>query len=78
MTPLQELLNWVDQELRLDGYEHKEIMSKILELKDKEEKMVFDAWEDGRLNEAGLNEVLNGNQFYIEYSKQILNESNEL
>jgi hypothetical protein len=74
MTPLQELLNWVDQELRLDGYEHKEIMLKILELKDKEEKMVVDAWEDGRLNEAGLGEVLNGNQFYIEYSKQILNE----
>ena len=42
--------------------------------KDKEEKMVVDAWEDGRLNEAGLSEVLNGNQFYIEYSKQILNE----
>ena len=74
MTPLQELLNWVDQELRLDGYEHKEIMLKILELKDKEEKMVVDAWEDGRLNEAGLSEALNGNQFYIEYSKQILNE----
>jgi hypothetical protein len=74
MTPLQELLNWVDQELRLDGYEHKEIMLKILELKDKEEKMVVDAWEDGRLNEVGLSEVLNGNQFYIEYSKQILNE----
>jgi hypothetical protein len=36
--------------------------------------MVVDAWEDGRLNEVGLSEVLNGNQFYIEYSKQILNE----
>jgi plasmid rolling circle replication initiator protein Rep len=78
MTPLQELLNWVDRELRLDGYEHKEIMLKILELKDKEEKMVVDAWEDGRLNEAGLSEVLNGIQFYIEYSKQNSNESNEL
>jgi hypothetical protein len=74
MTPLQELLNWVDQELRLDGYEHKEIMLKILELKEKENRMVVDAWEDGRLNEVGLSEVLNGNQFYIEYSKQILNE----
>jgi hypothetical protein len=78
MTPLQELLNWVDQELRLDGYEHKEIMLKILELKDKEEKMVVDAWEDGKSNEAGLSDVLNGNQFYIEYSKQNSNESNEL
>jgi hypothetical protein len=53
-------------------------MLKILELKDKEEKMVVDAWEDGKLNEAGLSEVLNGNQFYIEYSKQNSNESNEL
>jgi hypothetical protein len=78
MTPLQELLNWVDQELKLDGYEHKEIMLKILELKEKENRMVVDAWEDGRLNEAGLSEVLNGNQFYIEYSKQNSNESNEL
>jgi hypothetical protein len=78
MTPLQELLNWVDQELRLDGYEHKEIMLKILELKETENRMVVDAWEDGKLNEAGLSDVLNGNQFYIEYSKQNSNESNEL
>jgi len=28
----------------------------------------------GPIAEAGLSEVLNGNQFYIEYSKQILNE----
>jgi hypothetical protein len=69
MTPLQELLNWVDQELRLDGYEHKEIMLKILELKDKEEKMVVDAWEDGRLNEG-----TKGSQNYFDKRVHLIGE----
>jgi len=70
MTPLQELLNWVDQELRLDGYEHKEIMLKILELKEKEERMVVDAWQDGKLSEIGYSDTLNGNDFYNNLNKK--------
>ena len=75
MTPLQELLNWVDKELRLDGYEHKEIMLKVLELKEKERLMVIDAWEDGKSTEAGLSDRLNGNQFYIDFSNQNSNDT---
>ena len=74
MTPLQELLNWVDKELRLDGYEHKEIMLKVLELKEKERLMVIDAWEDGKSTEAGLSDRVNGNQFYIDFSNQNSND----
>jgi len=76
MTPLQELLIWVDEELKLDGYEHKKIMLKILKLREKEKKMITDAWNEGKLNEAGLSKILNVKQFYLEYSKKNSNESN--
>jgi hypothetical protein len=67
MTPLQELLNYVDAELKLDGYEHKIIMEKILSLKEKERIMVEMAWEDGKYTEAGLSHRLNGYEFYNDY-----------
>ena len=67
MTPLQELLNYVDKELKLDGYEHKIIMEKILSLKEKERMMVEMAWTDGKDTEAGLSIRLNGKEFYNDY-----------
>jgi hypothetical protein len=67
MTPLQELLNYVGTELKLDGYEHKIIMEKILSLKEKERIMVEMAWEDGKYTEAGLSNRLNGYEFYNDY-----------
>lgn len=67
MTPLQELLIYVDTELKLDGYEHKIIMEKILSLKEKERIMVAMAWEDGKYTEAGISKRLNGYEFYNDY-----------
>lgn len=67
MTPLQELLNWVHDDLKLMGYEHKIIMEKIFELKEKEEKMVSEAFIEGKMAEAGLSEIFNGNDFYNNY-----------
>ena len=70
MTPLQELLNWVDKELKLYGYEHKEIMLKVLDLMEKERDMVNDSFIEGKMSEAGLSNILNGNEFYNNFNNK--------
>ena len=42
-TPLQELQDWVNTELKLDGYEHKVISDKIETLFKKEYMVIMDA-----------------------------------
>jgi len=39
-TPLQELQDWVNTELRLDGYEHKVISDKIKTMLEQEKEMM--------------------------------------
>ena len=60
-TPLQELQDWVNTELRLDGYEHKVISDKIETMLEKEKKVIkYSYWEyipQGAIFEYWENEV---------------------
>ena len=38
-TPMQEMIHWVDTELKLEGYEHGIILAKINELVEKEKEI---------------------------------------
>ncbi len=46
-TPMEILIDWVDRELKLEGYEHKEIMAKSTSLLEQEKQMVIDAYNQG-------------------------------
>lgn len=46
-TPLQELQDWVNTELRLDGYEHKVISDKIETMLEQEKKVIINASKNG-------------------------------
>ena len=46
-TPLQELQDWVNTELRLDGYEHKVISDKIETMLEQEKKVIINAANNG-------------------------------
>lgn len=47
-TALQELIEWVVIELKLEGYEHQEILEKIESLLPKERQIIEDAYSDGK------------------------------
>jgi len=49
-TPLQELIEWVDTELKLEGDEHLSIIDKAAGLIEKEKKAIAEAWEDAYNN----------------------------
>ncbi len=38
-TPLQELIDWVENDLKLVGYEHQQIIDKAKELMEKEKHL---------------------------------------
>lgn len=56
------LLDWVETELRLDGYEHKEIISKIQELQQVEKQNIIKAYNLG----AEISEENSNNNFFAE------------
>ena len=49
-TALRQLKDWVDKELKLEGYEHKTILSKIEELLPAEQMHIKQAYENGALD----------------------------
>ena len=59
-TPLQELQDWVNTELKLDGYEHKVISDKIETLFKKEYVVIMNAHfapKYGRFSETYYNDT---------------------
>lgn len=64
---MQELINWVDTKLKLDGYEHGIILSKATELLEKEREQIINAYDKGEFNQG-----CNGDakQYYNETFKQ--------
>lgn len=64
MTPLRELYNWVDTELKLLNYEHPIILAKIAELSKKEKQLIIGTFIQGKMDNHNL-------PFGIEYHNKL-------
>jgi hypothetical protein len=69
LTAMQQLIEWASTELKLEGYEHEEIIKKATELLETEKQQIIDAYDEsiiGYLNRnAGeFSEPKNGEKYY--------------
>jgi hypothetical protein len=56
-TPITELIEYVDKELKLEGYEHKTILIKLRSLMQKEREMMESAYKDAMLTGYSCSEI---------------------
>lgn len=66
MTPLQKLKEWVELELKLEGYEHKQILEQIEQLMPEEREGLKQSYTDG-FNDKFIYDNFNHNYFTQKY-----------
>lgn len=75
-TPMEILIDWVDMELKLEGYEHKEIMAKSTSLLEQEKQMVIDAYNQGYRDgeQADSSDIKKDVQYFDDANNYFINK----